>query len=310
MKYLFVSLVLLSTTCFAQDALKTKTVSDTILRMDRKLEMPSPFNSTKALLKLFPGKYANLSDKDYINDMINWTCPTCKSKEFPNENEDSPGGFPFSEGVATRLLNILSYKDSSGTQYKMLTFSHSEFDQDGVRTGRYIGGLMGLAKFKQVDSTWVMTFFQPAIGTYGAFSSCPKPELVMIGKDQYAFMLKSTNGPGGGPFYTTFYLIAGTGGAYQQILSAAGVEKTADEAPSSSWTAEYTVPESDKKYFRDIIVTVKGTFAAEDVEALPDAVRAVIKGKKTGKFMTEQRYVYKGSKGYEAQQPMKATLVN
>src|SRR4051812_26051805 len=175
MKHLFVGLLLLTSTCFAQDELKKKNVSDTILRQDRKLEMPSPFDATKALLKLFPGKYYNLSKDKYINDLISWECKSCAAKQYPDVNDDSNGPFPFSEGVATRLINIMSYKDSAGTQYKVITFNHSEYDADGAQTSRFTGGLLGLAKFVLVDSTWQLRFFQPAIGAYGAFSQCPTP---------------------------------------------------------------------------------------------------------------------------------------
>jgi hypothetical protein len=301
--------ILLTTTCFAQDELKKKNVSDTILRQDRKLEMPSPFDATKALLKLFPGKYYNLS-KEYTNDLISWECKGCATKQYEDVNDDANGPFPYSDGVATRLLNIMNYKDSAGTQYKVITFNHSIYDTDGAQTGRFTGGLLGLAKFVLVDSIWQLRFFQPAIGAYGAFSSCPKPTAVLIGKDQYAFMLKNSNGPGGGPFDGTLFLIAGTGGAYQQIMAAWGVERTevGDDEGQSSWTYDYSIPVSEKKFFRDIIVTIKGTYKSTDTDHMFDELKPLVKGKKTGKFMIVQRYVYKGSKGYVLQTPSTATL--
>jgi len=172
--------------------------------------------------------------------------------------------------------------------------------------------LLGLAKFVLVDSTWQLRFFQPAIGAYGAFSQCPKPTAVLIGKDQYAFMLKSSNGPGGGPFDGSLFLIAGTGGAYQQIMAAYGVERTEveEEEGLSSWTFEYSVPVSEKKFFRDIIVTIKGTYIATDTDSMFDELKPLVKGKKKGQFMIVQRYVYKGSKGYVLQTPAAASLIN
>lgn len=314
MKQLFSSLlfsILLTTTCFAQDdELKKKNVSDTILRQDRKLEMPSPFNATKALLKLFPGKYYNLSDGTYINDLISWECKTCATKQYQDVNEDANEPFPFSDGVATRLLNIMNYKDSAGTQYKVITFNHSAYDTDGAQTGRFTGGLLGLAKFVLVDSIWQLRFFQPAIGAYGAFSKCPTPTAVLIGKDQYAFMLKHSNGPGGGPFDGSLFLIGGANGAYQQIMAAYGVERTevGDDEGMSSWSYDYSIPVSEKKFFRDIIVTIKGTYKSTDTDNLFDELKPLIKGKKQGKFMIVQRYVYKGAKGYVMQTPATATL--
>jgi hypothetical protein len=310
MKHLLAGLLLLSTTCFAQEELKKKNVSDTILHQDRKLEMRSPFDATKALLKLFPGRYYNLSEGKYVNDLISWECKGCAAKQFPDVNEDGNGPFPFSEGVATRLINIMSYKDSAGTQYKVITFNHSAYDADGAQTSRFTGGLLGLAKFVLVDSTWQLRFFQPAIASYGAFSQCPTPTLVLIGKDQYAFMLKNSNGPGGGPFDGSLYLIAGTGGAYQEIMRGYHVERTevGEEEGLSSWTYEYSIPVSEKKFFRDIIVTIKGTYITTDDEFVFDEIKPLIKGKKKGKFMIVQRYVYKGSKGYVLQMPATASL--
>lgn len=313
MKHLSASLLLslfLTTTCFAQDDLIKKNVSDTILHLDRKLEMPNPFDATKALLKLFPGKHYNLSDK-YINDLISWECKNCATKEYTDVNEDGNAAFPYSEGVATRLLNIMNYKDSAGTQYKVISFNHSTYDPDGAQTSRFTGGLLGLAKFVRVDSIWQLRSFQPAIRAYGAFSQCPEPTAVLIGKDQYAFMLKSSNGPGGGPFYGSLFLIAGANGVYQQVMAAPGVERTemGDEEGLSSWSYEYSIPVSEKKFFRDIIVTIKGTYTATDTESLFDELKPLIEGKKKGKFVIVQRYVYKGSNGYVLQTPTTASLV-
>jgi hypothetical protein len=301
-----------TTSCLAQDEIKLKNVSDTVLLQNRTLQMPDPFDATKALLKLFPGRYYNLSDGKYINDFISWDCETCVPKPYVDVNEDSNSPFPYKEGVATRLINIMSYEDSSGTKYKVISFNHSEYDADGAQTSRFTGGLLGLAKFVLTGNVWTLKFFQPSIGAYGAFSQCPKPTAVLIGKDQYAFMIKSSNGGAGGPFDGALYLIAGANGAYQQIMAAYGVERTEVDAEEgqSSWTFEYSVPASEKKFFRDIIVTVKGTYKSTDTESLPDEVKPLVKGKKQGKFMTEQRYVYKGSKGYVLQAPVKASLID
>lgn len=309
MKYTCLLLSLfLTTTCFAQDELKKKNVSDTILQQNRTLEMPDPFDATKALLKLFPGKYYNLSDK-YINDLISWECKTCITKSYNDVNEDGNSPFPFKEGVATRLINIMSYEDSSGTRYKVISFNHSEYDADGAQTSRFTGGLLGLAKFVLINDKWVLKFFQPAIAAYGAFSQCPRPTAVLIGQDQYAFMLKHSNGGGGGPFDGALFLIAGANGAYQQVMAAYGVERTEVE-DGSFWSCEYSVPVSEKKFFRDIIITIKGTYKSTDTESLPDEIKPLVKGKKQGGFMMEQRYVYKGSKGYVLQLPVKASLAD
>lgn len=290
--------------CAAQDGdLQKKNLSDTILLQTRTLNVREPFDGLKVLRQLFPGKYYDLSSGKYKNQLINWECKTCKPKSYIDVNEGSSYEFPYAEGVATRLINVLSYTDSSGTQYKMLTFNHSEFDLDGAQVSRFTGGTIGLAKFALIDSVWSLKYFQPAVGAYGAFSQCPAPELILIGHDQYAFMIKSLNGGAGGPFYGNLFLIAGADGSYKEVLSAYGVEKTEGEENSSAWTFTYNAPVSNKRFFRDIIVTIKGTYNAEDFEELPDEVKPHAKSNKKGKFTLAKRYVYKWGKGYQFQGP-------
>jgi hypothetical protein len=316
MKHLLPLLLLsvsLTTTCFAQskddELLKKQNVSDTILQ-SRTLLIAGPFDGWKALQQLFPGKHYKLVRKEYSNELINWECKSCKTKTYEDVNEDANGAFPYAEGVATRLMNVMDFKDSSGLQYKVISFNHSIFDEDGAQTSRFTGGLLGLAKFVLTDGGWKLRMFQPAIGAYGAFSQCPKPTPVLIGQDQYAFMLKHSNGGGGGPFDGAYFLIAGANGVYQQVMAAYGIEKTtvSEEEGLSSWTSEYSVPVSDKKYFRDIIITTKGIYKSTDTESLPADIQSLVKGKKKGTFTIVQRYVYKGSKGYELQLPAKVTV--
>lgn len=316
MKHFITALILSScivTNSFAQyPAEQKKNLPDSILSPTRVLELPDPFNEQKALQQLFPGKYYNLSTKDYKNELINWECKSCKTQSLIDINEEAPFDFPYKEGVATRLLNTISYSDSAGTQYKMLFFNHSWYDAEGFQVSRFTGGTLGLAKFVLTGNKWVMKFFQPAIGAYGAFSQCPKPVPVMIGHDQYAFMLTVQNGPGGGPFASSYFLIAGTGGAYKEVMSAYAVGMTADgeEDPAPTWDATYSVPESDKRFFRDILVTFKGEYVSNAIDGLPEEVRAPAKatGKKKGRFTMTKRYVFKWGKGYQPTADVKVTV--
>lgn len=299
--------LILSTASFAQkeipDILKKQNISDTLFKSTRSLLVPETFNAQMVLQQLFPGKYYDLSDGTYKNQLINWTCKTCKPKIYADVNEDAISAFPFKEGVATRVLNLLDYRDSAGVQYKVLTFNHSAYDQEGAMTSRFTGGLLGLAKFALTPAGWQLRFFQPAIQAYGAFSQCPSPKLVLIGKDQYAFMIRHSNGGGGGPFDGNFYLVAGANGKYQEVMAAYGIERTeVDESEGlSAWTSEYKVILSQKKYFRDIVITTKGHYTLADKDALPKEVKKQKITRKKGNFSLEQRYVYKGSKGYELQ---------
>lgn len=298
--------------CFAQTSkgdLEKKELNSTILLQDRSLTIPSPFDGQKALLKLFPGKYYDLSDKNYEDKVINWECSTCEVKTYTDVNEEGDVSFPYTAGVATRLLNVMSYSDSSGTQYKMLAINHSEYGPDGERVGRFTGGLLGLAKFVLTDSVWTLKFFQPAIAAYGAFSTCPKPTPLLIGQGQYAFMIRHVNGGPGGPYDSRFYLVAGSGGAYRQVMAASNVERTGVDVATgmSSWSATYKVSPG-KKFFRDIVVTIKGNYNTTEIEELPEEIRPLIKNKKKGNFTVTRLYTYKGSQGYVLQTPAAATI--
>lgn len=288
--------------------LQKKDLSDTILLPTRTLSVSEPFDGLKVLRQLFPGQYYDLSSGNYKNQLINWECKTCKPRSYIDANEGSDYEFPYAAGIATRLLKVLSYKDSSGTQYRMLTFNHSEFDPDGAQTSRFTGGTIGLAKFVLTDGVWSLKYFQPAVGAYGAFSKCPAPELLLIGHDQYAFMLKSLNGGAGGPFYGNLYLIAGADGAYKEVLSAYAAQRTSGEDYPSSWDCVYNAPFSNKRFFRDIIVTIKGTYNAADFDDLPEEVKPYAKSNKAGKFTLAKRYVYKWGKGYQFQGPAGVTV--
>ncbi|MBV7533159.1 hypothetical protein [Chitinophaga sp. sic0106] len=283
--------------------LKKKTLGDSILLPTRELILPDPFNGEKALEALFPGRHYNLS-KTYKNEMVNWSCPTCKAVKYPDANDDEVLPFPYKNGVATRLMNVMDFSDSSGMQYKVISFNHSEFEEDGFQTSRFTGGLLGLAKFVKTDAGWKLRMYAPAIKAYGSFSQSPTPTPLLIGQEQYAFVLKHSNGPGGGPFYSTLYLIAGINGTYQQIMVAFATEKTGgdpEEGDLSKWTSTYSVPVSDKKYFRDILITTKGEYDIANLDGFPvEAANQLKKQRKAGKFVMVQRYVYKG-KGYELQ---------
>jgi hypothetical protein len=311
MKYLCLNLLFIGCALMGHAQIKDtvllkKNLPDSILSPTRVLSIPEPFDAAKALGELFPGRRYKMKD----DDVINWECRTCATKDYEDVNEDNAGAFPYKEGVATRVINVVSYKDSTGTEYKMLAFNHSVYDKEGMQTSRFTGGLLGLAKFALVDKNWVLKYYQPAVAAYGSFAQCPPIHPLVIGHDQYAFIIKSVNGGAPGPYDGSFYMLVGTGGAYKQLLVADDVIRTKsdDDEGLCSWESEYTCPESDKRFFRDVIVTMKGIFKATDTDGMPDAIKPLIKGKKSGKFTIVQRYVFKGNKGYVLQLPVQASV--
>ena len=141
-------LFLIISFCSAQDDIvQLKNVSDTILNTKRTLKIFDPLNGIKTMQQLFPGKFYKLSDD---NIFMSWKCKSCKPEVYTDVNgvEENPS-FPYAEGVATRLENTINYKDSKGNEFKMLVFNQSVYDADGLQTGRFSGGLLGLAKFQK-----------------------------------------------------------------------------------------------------------------------------------------------------------------
>jgi len=287
--------------------LKCKSVSDTILGQ-RLLALPDPFNPKRALLSLFPGKWYDLSQPKYINQLISWRCPRCTPKIYPDVNEMDTLQFPDPDGVATRLLNVFSYTDSSGKDVKIMSFNHSGYDPDGIQSGRFSGGLVGFANFARVDSNWRLEKFQPAIAAYGSFSQAPKPQPLEIGNRQYGFMIDHLNGGPGGPFWQNIYLIADVDGAFREILAAYGTGRTTGFDGKSSWKATYAVIPGEKRVYRDIVITCKGHFVAPDPERLPPEVEGKVKAGQQGEFIIRHLYVYSAKEGYQEQLPAKVTL--
>jgi hypothetical protein len=290
--------LLYTSSSFAQeDIVELKNVQDTILNTKRTLQVADPFDPVKTMQQLFPGKIYNLSDH---NTFISWKCSNCKPAAFIDVNGvEGDQLFPYENGVATRVLGTLDYTDSKGNQFKLLLFNHSFYDEDGLQTGRFSGGLVGVAKFAKNNKTWQMRSFQPGIAAFGSFAQAPSPKLVEIGEDQYAFTLTHVNGGAGGPFEGILYLIAGFDGKYQSILESYNYKLT--NVASVEWSGSYkVVNDTVKKHFRDIIVKTSGSFskaaqANDEFEViLPDEIVAMAKTKKKFNFEIERHYSFKG----------------
>jgi len=294
-KYLLFTFLFISV-CNAQDVV-LKNVSDTILNPKRTLKTADPVDAVKTMQKLFPGKLYNLSDH---NTFISWNCKSCKPAAFTDVNGvEGDQLFPYEQGVATRLLANIDYTDSKGNQFKILAFNHSVYDEDGLQTGRFSGGLLGITKFAKNENTWEMRSFQPAVTAFGAFAQCPKPKLLQIGEDQFAFTLLHVNGGAGGAYEGYLYLVAGFDGKYQPIMEVPAYQLT--NSASLKWSGSYTAVEDGiKKHFRDIIIKTKGSFdkaakAEDDFEVSPpEEIAAMAKTKKSFNFEIERRFSFKG----------------
>ncbi|REG96056.1 hypothetical protein [Flavobacterium aquicola] len=276
-----------------------KNVSDTILNTNRTLKVDDPIDALKTMQKLFPGKPYNLEDQ---NVLISWNCKNCKPKNYIDANgTEGDQLFPYKEGVATRLLANIDYSDSKGNQFKIFAFNHSFYDEDGLQTSRFTGGLLGLAKFAKSGNSWQMKSFQPAVAAFGAFSQCPKPKLLQIGEDQYALTIVHANGGAGGPYDGYLYLIVGLDGKYQSIMEVPNYLLT--NSGSSAWSSTYTVSKNtNKKYFRDIIIKTNGNFNKttqhndEFKVNYPEEIAPMTKTKKQFDFEIERRFTFNGKR--------------
>lgn len=299
--YTFIFILIFSNSISSQNTeTYLKKVSDTILNPSRTLKVPDPLNAEKTMHKLFPGKLFHYPDK---NTFINWICKTCKPAEYFDVNEiNGDQLFPYPEvGVATRLLENIDYSDSKGNQFKLLFFNHSQGDEDGLQVSRFTGGLLGLAKFAKNGNVWEMKSFQPAITAFGSFSQSPKPKLVQIGEDQYAFTIRHSNGGPGAPYYGILYLIAGFDGKYQNLLTVDYYSLT--NSVNSDWSSSYKVlTDNGKKFFRDVVITTTGSYkkpknTEDDYEvSLPEEIIEMTKTKNEFDFVIEKRYSFKGKK--------------
>lgn len=290
--------LLISAFSFAQETdIQLKNVSDTILNTKRALKIADPLNAETTMLKLFPGKIYHYADK---NTFISWKCKSCKPVGYKDANYvEGDQLFPYTEGVATRLLADINYSDSKGNQFKILAFNHSVHDEDGLQTGRFSGGLLGVAKFAKNNNMWEMKSFQPAIAAFGAFAQCPTLKLVEIGEDQYALSLVHANGGAGAPYNGFLYLIAGFDGKYQPLMEIDNYSLF--NSISSNWSSTYTViTDNNKKFFRDFKIITKGSYkkakgTEDDFEVdLPAELAEMAKTKKQFGFVIERHYSFKG----------------
>ncbi|MBS7253817.1 hypothetical protein [Flavobacterium branchiicola] len=299
LNYFYLLFVLFTTFSPAQEQpdVLLKNVSDTILNTKRTLKIADPLNNIKVMQKLFPGKLYNLADK---NTFVSWNCKNCKPAPFADVNEvEGDQLFPYERGVATRILSSIDYSDSKGNQFRILTFNHSAYDEDGLQTGRFSGGLLGIAKFAKNGNVWEMRSFQPAVAAFGSFAQCPTPKLVEIGEDQYALSLVHANGGAGAPYNGYFYLIAGFDGKYQSLMEVSDYSLT--NSSSSDWSSTFkVVTDNNKKFFRDFIITTTGSYkkakgTEDDFEVdLPEELATMGKTKKQFNFVIERHFSFKG----------------
>lgn len=302
-------LIFISVSTAQDDIVQLKNVSDTILNTKRTLKITDPLDGVKTMQKLFPGKLYKMSDH---NTFVSWKCKNCKPIAYTDVNGvEGDQLFPYAEGVATRLDTTINYSDSKGNQFKMLVFNHSVYDADGSQTGRFSGGLLGLAKFSKTGNVWEMKSYQPAIAAFGAFANVPALKLVAIGEDQYAFTLIHANGGAGGPYTAYLYLIVGFDGKYQPLMEVGDYRLSNNAEGNTEWSSTYiVVNDGKKKFFRDFAVTTTGFYkkakgTEDDYEVdMPSEVAEMAKTKRQFNFVIEKRISFNGKRYNIAGKPV------
>lgn len=269
----------------AQEDLPIRAVSDTILGK-RHLAVSDPFDSVKVLRKLFPGALG--ADRYHKSGkIIDWSCPTCPVRSYPNAFMDEPQKFPYEDGTATRVLKVTETRDSLGVRYKFLFVNHSPYDEDGLQTGRFEGGLLGVAVFAFTDSAWELRLFQPAIAAYGSYSQCPDPELIADG----TFLIRSVNGPAGGPFQEDDYVLQINGGRFKQVLAAYRMGMTKGIDWNSHWTGKCKILPGNGPH-PDVQFTISGTVYAGDDDYLVPELKGFAKTGTHASFKIVRTYRY------------------
>ena len=189
-----------------------------------------------------------------------------------------------------------------------MSFNHSDYDPDGMQTGRFTGGLLGLARFTRIDSGWTLQVFQPAIGAYGSFSAAPTPHPLLIGDHQYAYMIIHVNGGPGGPFRQDNYLIAEVADSFKQVLFAYNCGREQGGDSICKWTCSYRVLPGEKRLFKDIEFVRKGRYYAADKDGLPEELKGKVKGEEQGDFTITQVFSYSNKNGYLERGPARVLI--
>lgn len=121
--------------------------------------MPDPFNATRALRRLFPGKWYDLSTGPReVNRLISWICPACKPVVYDEASWLDTTWFPDPSGVATRLIDVFSYTDTAGKQYKLISFNHSVYDPDTEGLPEELKGKIKGSRHGKFTITHVFTY--------------------------------------------------------------------------------------------------------------------------------------------------------
>lgn len=288
----------------------------------KQLEWKGSFNIDMAMKGLYPGNYYKVfGDLGEVRVSL-WkstshkTVPLFYYWDMPDSN-----GTPFPDtskgiGVDTRLLDTAMFKSSDGKMHVLLSTSSTQAEIfDMILTGRFAGGVLGLAMFDQTEDGWKLRCFDPAVGIYGSFSACPPPQKLMLGKDNFGCIVNNSNGGAGGPYTNEMTVVAIVEGKFKKVFSSDF--NFLFNVSGGGWgTKIFSGDPAPKEGFSDILLVTTGEFSLEGYtdddfgwkytteNAPPILKKAMDKGEAFG-FTLTRRYSFDGSKYNEINAELK-----
>lgn len=255
---------------------------------------------------MIPGRYYRLSRNEAVDDrldLIVWKSKNYSKKQFPGWflNEE-PEIFPYSEGNITQPGQTLTFNDDSGK--KNLIFSFATLPLGGIDdlgNGRYSCVIMGLSWFKEENNKWVLKYFAPGIGCYGAFKTLPAMKLIKLGTNNFGIYIHNSNGGPGQVYYSTLYIHAIVDGQFKMVLQENDVERY--NTMSSTWYAQIVPLKSTINHgLQPLLLKLDGEFKRftsypeYDTTDSPIELRNAIIGKDSFHFRVTRRFEYSNGK--------------
>jgi hypothetical protein len=159
-------------------------------------------DSITALKALFPGRFFKDFEYSENANVIFWICDACPEVKLATNYfsiDGKPEMYEFPDGFAnfTHVIGTLTYIEKN-TLHKAIFFSTAA---DYPGSGRFSGGILGIAIFKKNASGWSLTAFSPHVATEGSFSTAHTPQKVIHAGNHTFFELAGGNANGAGASY-------------------------------------------------------------------------------------------------------------
>lgn len=262
---------------------------------------PDDADTATILTKLFPGQLIE-NDSDDPLLQTGWTCPACPKILLDNDllydQPDEKLGFPFQGFNFTQLIS-----DRLVTPDKrVIAFSTSESSD---LSGRFSGGVLGMAILEKTAGGWKLTRFAPAIDYQGRYSASIPPDTILSSGNQLFFPLafRFPCGPPStdySPCWTDFKLYATMGGSIKKLLEVKdfGCSTANSVIHSPEWSSSWYFESCSDTYCPLNILTVgrieknEGFLDIIKDLAFPKALIEAIRTRDSFDFLLKQTYTF------------------